>query len=271
MDLIGLDVGFSATRRSSGVARLANGQLRLGRATSVWSSRAEILGRSGRTEVAAIDAPIVPDLHWDARLCERLFTFGAFQRRCKPGLSQVRGTGRQLREAGFDTAGQIAPIVSDSDNMTQFPRVWAGRNLVEAFPNAFLGVAVPVTRYEVMPRLRRGKKFDWLYDQWVELDAFTEPAEALDPTGALLRECENCTDHEERAALVCLLTAGEVARGRYTAIGEKSGGYFFLPRLTNWAPWARQELEKQRGRLERLEIWVDGELIRDSQPLPEAA
>ncbi len=271
LDIIGLDVGFSATRRTTGVARLVNGQLSLGLASSLWESRAEILGCRGETEVAAIDAPILSELHWEARSCERLFTFGAFQRRCKPGLSHVRGTGRQLRKAGFDTGNQIASICSDSNGKIQFPRVWAGTNIVEAFPNAFLGVVVPVTRYEMMPHLRRGKKFDWLYDQWLEIDAFGEFTNELDPSGALLRECQNCANHEERAALVCVLTAGGVVLGKYTAIGDKNGGYFLLPQLKKWAPWARRELEKQRGRLENLEIWVNGELIRDTQPLPGSA
>jgi len=132
-------------------------------------------------------------------------------------------------------------------------------------------VVGPVSSYEMIPHLRRGKKFDWLYDQWLEIDAFREFANELDPSGALLMECRNCTNHEERAAIVCVLTAGGVVLGQYTAIGDKNGGYFLLPQLKKWSPWARQELEKQRGRLEHLEIWVDGELIRDAQPLPGSA
>ena len=42
-------------------------------------------------------------------------------------------------------------------------------------------MVVPVTRYEMItPHLRRGKKFDWLYDQWLEIDAFGEFANELE-------------------------------------------------------------------------------------------
>ena len=271
MDLVGVDVGFSATRRSSGVVRFRQGNLRLGRATSAWTSRAEILGSDGYADVAAIDAPLLPDLHWKPRSCERLFTFGAYQRRCKPGLSHIPGTGQQLREEGHSTADQLLRIVAGTATAAEFPRVLPERNIVEAFPNAFLGVVVPRDRYDEMPRLRRGKKFDWLYDQWRDSDLFRPMAIDLDPTGALLREFQDCTDHDERAALVCLLTAMAVGSGHYTAIGDQNGGYFFLPRLSDWATWAIDQLEKHRSRLPELEIWMDGESIPGSQSLPHFA
>jgi len=47
----------------------------------------------------------------------------------------------------------------------EFPRVWGEHNLVEAFPNAFLGVILPSKCFDVMPKLKRGRKFDWLYYQ----------------------------------------------------------------------------------------------------------
>jgi predicted nuclease with RNAse H fold len=57
MVIIGLDVGFSATRRSSGVARLASdGGLRLSHTTSRWENRREVTGMES-AGVAAIDAP----------------------------------------------------------------------------------------------------------------------------------------------------------------------------------------------------------------------
>lgn len=56
-DLIGLDVGFSAKRPSSGVARLpSRGEPKVGYAMASWESRASIIG-SGRASIAAIDAP----------------------------------------------------------------------------------------------------------------------------------------------------------------------------------------------------------------------
>ena len=59
----------------------------------------------------------------------------------------------------------------------------------------------------------------------------------------VLSDIETNRDHEERAALVCLLTAASVAAGRYTAVGDDEGGYFFLPPFALWGEWARHEME----------------------------
>jgi hypothetical protein len=104
-------------------------------------------------------------------------------------------------------------------------------NIVEAFPNAFLGVCLPAVTYARIPPLRRGRKFDWLYDEWCSDGLFGRLAETL---GGVLPKtfdtmCQTTRDHEHRAALVCLATAACVAAGRYTAVGDKDGGCFFLP------------------------------------------
>ena len=49
--------------------------------------------------------------------------------------------------------------------MAKFPRVWGAHNLVEAFPNAFMGVLLPSDCFDRLPKLGRGKKFEWLYDE----------------------------------------------------------------------------------------------------------
>lgn len=273
MDLIGLDIGFSATRRTSGVARLSESDLALGRATSSWESMFELLGSRNTTEVAAIDAALLRELNMEKRACERIFSLGLFQRRCKPGLSHVRGTGRKLREAGHEIAKQLSDVTSGHNLTSEFPRVWPGRNLVEAFPNAFLGVLIPSARFDAMPRLRRGKKFDWLYDQCCDIIAFSNVVDAIgsEEVRGILATIERNRDHEERAALVCLLTAAAVAEGRYTAVGDEQGGYFFLPPWDSWAEWARQELDTQRGRTESIEVWISGEQFGGSDTLPKLA
>lgn len=265
MDIIGLDVGFSKTRETSGVARILDGKIHLGRASASASSRYAILGKYPRCKVAAIDAPLLPTMHWNKRPCERLFTLGLFQRRCKPGLSHIEGTGRELRQAGYDTAQQLEVLLSNNDLVTHYPQVSKGKAIVEAFPNAFLGVVVTKNLYDVMPNLKRGSKFDWLYDQWIKMGAFKELAFSVDETGSLFQMCEKCSDHEERAALICLLTAGCVENNKYIAIGNKINGYFFLPSLTIWAEWSRNELLKQIERVEPIDIWLDGKQVSSQE------
>lgn len=270
MQLIGLDVGFSATRRTSGVATLAGTAFDVGRATAAAEDRRRLLKGVSMAAVVAIDAPLLPTCDSRVRLCERLFARGKFQRRCKAGFSHVAGTGLELRRAGTESAAQLEHITSRSPAATPVPLVFAPRNVVEAFPNAYLGVCVSDEQYAAIPKLRRGKKFDWLYGEWCRAGGFRSLVREL---ASVLPEpvasrCENNQDHEERAALVCLLTAASVAAGRYTAVGEPTGGYFFLPPWSLWADWAQTELNKQRCADASIAVWIDGVAFRDSQKLP---
>ncbi len=157
---------------------------------------------------------------------------------------------------------------------TPFPRMLGDRNTVEAFPNAFLGVCVGAEKYSAMPNLKRGRKFDWLYETWCQLGSFGAIVEMLGQPvpktfGSLFLKTHN---HDERAALVCLLTAASVALGMYTAIGEPEGGYLFLPRWTFWSEWARVEVDTQRRADRSIEVWIDGRVFRAGETLPcEAA
>ena len=259
MEAIGLDVGFSATRPSSGVARFSSdGILRVGHATSDWASRSAVAGEEA-VQVAAIDAPYTRIAETEPRACERVFTLGPFGGRCKPGLSHVPGTGRELRRAGWETAQQLKPLAPSEPLRAQFPRI-EDCNVVEAFPNAYLGVCVPSSIYDTRPSLRRGKKFDWLYDRWVDSGLFHRAAREVGLPESVAELCDSNAQHDERAALVCLLTASGVASGRYTAVGDPDGGYFFLPTFDLWADWAREGIEGQRVRVPDIEVWKDGTL-----------
>lgn len=261
MNVIGLDVGFSATRKSSGVAQLHRQVFRIERTSSSWTEQRAVLADGCIADVTAIDAPLLSKLTQVRRKCERVFTLGKFQKRCKPGMSHIQGTGMQLRRAGSKSADQFAQVTSGEQPDVGFPQVWPGRNLVEAFPNAFLGVTLEEICYESMPSLKRGKKFDWLYDQCRKrrsLEHITSMIR-LDSDNKVLNAIESTSNHEKRAALVCLLTAASVAAGRYTAVGEPAGGFFFLPPWDAWAAWSREEIKKQCIREGGLEIWIDGE------------
>ena len=243
-----------------------------GRATSTWKSRVELLG-DRVADVTAIDGPLLRDLICQKRACEYIFTLGLFSRRCKPGFSHVPGTGRRFREAAQETAKQLASLTRGHDPTSEFPHVWAGKNLVEAFPNAFLGVLIPGARFDARPGLRRGKKFDWLYEQCSITLAFRHVIDAIgsEKVRDLLQAIEANRDHEERAALVCLLTAAAVAVGRYTAVGDEQGCYFFLPPWDSWEEWARQEINRQRRRAGSVEVWINGERFSTSDSLPAVA
>ena len=59
MQLIGLDVGFSARKRTSGLAVLCDGEVLVGRASSEAASRLALLGEVTAAAVTAIDAPVL--------------------------------------------------------------------------------------------------------------------------------------------------------------------------------------------------------------------
>jgi hypothetical protein len=138
----GLDVGLALNRKTSGVAMIVGRSIDLSCRQGGAQACAPILAH-GPFQVIAIDGPVVPD-GGDAgstRAVERLFASGLFQRRCKPGFSHVLGTGLQLRTAAgsaADCLSAAAPLVEPS---SPFPRARPG-SIVEAFPNAFLGVCL---------------------------------------------------------------------------------------------------------------------------------
>ena len=219
-----------------------------------------------------MDAPVLTIYSYESRDCERVFTLGCFQRRCKPGLSHVPGTGRQLRDAGHESVTQLSHVTSGCDLARKFPRVQPGRNIVEAFPNAFLGVLLSTRDFEHMPRLRRGAKFDWLFEECRVTKRISDVVSiiGLPQIKEVLSRIETNTDHDQRAALICVLTAAGVAVGRYTAVGNQRGGYFFLPPWNAWALWAQEEIELQRHRMDSLQLWIDGRRFKPAEPLPTA-
>ena len=212
MELIGFDIGFSEKKRTSGVARLRAQVLSCSRATSEWGNRAAALG-DGIADVTAIDGPILKNIDYPKRLCETVFSCGCFGPRCKPGFSHVPGTGRKLRAAAKETAERMKSLTRGHDPASGFPRVLEGKNIVEAFPNAFLGVLLPDFRFKHMPHLQRGKKFDWLYEQCRKSHVLRSLVDYVgqEDLAMVLSDIETNRDHEERAALVCLLTAASVA------------------------------------------------------------
>jgi hypothetical protein len=134
--------------------------------------------------------------------------------------------------------------------------------MIEAFPNAFLGVLLEDAVYPERFNLKRGYKFKWL------LDACREQ-------GVLKRlllhlECQNVEfgralsdndQHDEQAALICALTALCVQQGKYVAVGSLTDGYFFLPPVAFWAAWAKRTFSDNRTRIDEqtCEVWINGE------------
>lgn len=228
--LLGIDVGFSKSRATTGIAWSKNGDFGAARTHADWERRSHHIPASTKFSVIAIDGPLVPVGADDSldRLCERLFIRGAFQTRCKPGLSN-HGYGKDLRRAAAHTAEQILHLAMPSEAVRKAIR--PGTSIIEAFPNAFLGVLLPEARF-AMPTAAKRKKFDWLYDHALDSGVLRNIFEALDWSNqALLDTMLVETDHEKRAAWICLLTAACAATGTSEVIGDDIGGSFWLTPL----------------------------------------
>jgi predicted nuclease with RNAse H fold len=240
MHLVGVDIGFSKTRRSNGIAVVRDGSLVRAERLSV-RERDAALRALREVDAVAIDAPLLPEGTADTlpRHCERVFSLGVFQKRCKPGMSHVRGTGQLLREHGRRAAEQLLAARSFRPSVHPLQRVWPDAPIVEAFPNAFLGVALPDDDYVTATKMKRGGKFDWLYDRWIDRGLFIRVVAAAQLPPDIATRCEAEKDHDIRAALVCLLTAAFAASGTAVAVGQEIDGYFFLPPADLWSGWAK--------------------------------
>jgi predicted nuclease with RNAse H fold len=244
MHLVGVDIGFSERRRSNGIAVFRDGKLIRAERLSV-NERDAALRELRDVDMVAIDAPLLPPGAAETlpRYCERFFSLGPFQKRCKPGMSHIRGTGQRLREHGHRAAEQLLIARSFAPSVEPRQRVWPDAPIVEAFPNAFLGVAVPDDDYATTTKPKRGGKFDWLYARWIERGLFRRAVAAAQLPEEIAARCEAETDHDIRAALVCLLTAAFAASGTAVAVGQEVDGYFFLPPARLWAKWASDSFQ----------------------------
>lgn len=250
MALLGIDVGFSRSRPTTGIAWSKGGAFKAAKTHTDWERRSQHIPATTTFSVIAIDGPLVPLGSADSldRLCERMFIRGAFQSRCKPGLSH-HGYGRDLRRAAAETAEQVLHLAGH--NVAAENAIRKGASVIEAFPNAFLGVLLPDACF-AMPAAGKRKKFDWLYDHAVDSGVLENLFHTigwlnLELIDAVLAE----RDHEKRAAWICLLTAACAAVGKSELVGDEVGGWFWLPPIKLWAQWARDALAQSTIELRR--------------------
>jgi hypothetical protein len=253
MNLLGVDVGFAAASRTTGLAWRVNAEVKTGRTGTSWTDRKQALPSGVNFSLAALDAPILPKHDPQPhRGCESVFYGGAFWNRCRPGLSH-HGRALALRWAGADAASQFATVVLGQGLVSEL-EVQRDCAIVEAFPNTFLGVLLPEAIYEHCDRGLNERKSDWMYRKVAERGSFRELLAQLGWTepGTIKQfqdQAGSDGDHEIRAALICLLTAGFAASGDAVAIGDPMHGWFWLPPKKFWEGWAWTALDQQLHRL----------------------
>jgi hypothetical protein len=112
------------------------------------------------------------------------------------------------------------------------------RAVVEAFPSSFLGVLIddPSTL-----AARRHNRSDLFFLHCCERGNFDRLIDHLLPGRQLPSDPVVLTDHDERAAFVCALTALCVAADDYTAVGDDDG-WIILPPYGLVQSWAKDDL-----------------------------
>jgi hypothetical protein len=225
-DVFGIDVGYSARRRTTGFCALS-----WDRHTVSWTCRNAGTEAGARREVlravlpengrelltVAIDGPLLPHLRLGSRYrcAESLLSRGLFRNRGKPGPTNG-GSGKDLHK------------------------------------NAFLGVLCDEVDYPASA-LRKRKWTDTLYP--VTRQTLETLIQSLLP-GRRVEGDLLIRDHEKIAGFVCALTALCVATNRFVAVGAERDGYILLPPRELWGaeaqsemPWAERELRANVGRV----------------------
>ncbi len=255
MNLLGVDVGFASKKKTTGLACRIDGTIKVAKTGTQWEERERHVAAVPYL-LAAFDAPILPSHEGcPYRDCERLFYGGPFWNRCRPGLShrENKRGGLAFREAGADAASQFAAQASGSRLATEIA-VRTGTGIIEAFPNAFLGVLLPDETYKQSDRRKNERKSDWMFRKAAEQGTLTALLSKLgwtdrDTARMFAEQAGPCGDHDIRAALVCLMTAGFAASADATVVGSPAHGWFWLPPLGCWQKWACSALKSQTQRL----------------------
>lgn len=242
MIYLGIDIGFSATVRSTGICVLtpqdADPVVCRHVKTSETIATIEKLLAGRKPSVISIDGPLVPGVGKQAfriinryRECERLLSGGIFQKRCKSGpTNSPRG------QALHRQATLIARFLSKN-----YPCV----PIFEAFPNAFLGIMMPDSVFS--KPIRRGIKSDVFWSFAVHrsnlMKLLLRDLFAKHRHERLHRVCHNLDNHDERAAFVCAVTARAAQLNRSIMIRTKNDGAIALSPRNLTQDWASSILK----------------------------
>ena len=236
-------MGCSPTRRSGAVCRLDWDEHKvhwsIDRFRAVEPERSETIARIAGEKIlacAAFDGPLRSDLELIAiyRTAERMLTRQLQPFIGKPGQSSTP-VGKLLNCHANDCAKIVLRLgtISPATHRTAIDK----KAIVEAFPSAFLGLMI------AEPKLldaQRSNRSDVFYAHLAKAGDLARLVSCLLPGSHLACSFEAVTNHDDRAAVVCALTALCVAAGRYSAVGDHQGWIVLPPRdfIQSWA-WSR--------------------------------
>ena len=243
-NVLGIDVGWSKRRRSSAVCRLSWNKdsidWKVRRYSASDDDRCKTIddvAGTNKLHAVAIDGPLRRnfDLIGQYRSAERVLSRGELARQIgKPGQSSSPN-GKRLNEQA-NLAAKAVKRLCNVENAIHHKPI-DKKAVVEAFPTSFLGVMV---RYP--DRLSAGERSDRYF---AHLDGHQFPDRSLTQLIECLigpkkwkRHPHILTNHDDRAAWVCAITALCIACGDYTAVGDCEDGWIILPPKWAFEDWA---------------------------------
>ena len=259
---LGIDVGYSKNRRSTGLCLLEvtpkSVRWRCVNTGTDESQRlkdiCDLVPRGTRLLGVGIDGPLTPGLrvvpHY--RSSDALLTRGVFAKRGKPGATSAP-SGQQLHLHATLLA-QLVLRLRDEGCFTlvsaSHPNPVHPSRILEVFPNAFLSVLLPDDAFCNLRPRRNASDLFWVaaMDKGPYLRRLFN---ALAPGRRLEASLESVTDHDHRAALLCALAVLCAAQNQYVLSGDPVDGDIILPPHEFWGegpagilePWAESALK----------------------------
>lgn len=254
--VIGVDVGWSRTRRSSAICRLDWSHSlvseKISRFRAVEPERERTISEvAGNRSVlaAAFDGPIRRgfDIIGRYRTAERMLTRRLQPLIGKPGQSSAP-IGKLLNHHANECARHVIAHsnVQDSTHGIPIDR----KALVEAFPSAFLGVMI---KNPAHLSARRGDRSDTFFQHLISTGILRALIEHCLPGRRLTIDLTSVVNHDDRAAFICALSALSVAIGDFVAVGDDNGWIILPPRQfiqsTQWTLLNDNAREEKAGSL----------------------
>jgi hypothetical protein len=257
--VVGIDVGYSRTRRSSAVCRLdwdtTTVRWCIERSTAVEPERTSIIAKVAGKEMilaASFDGPLRRGLNviGEYRVAERMLTKRLQPLIGKPGQANAP-VGRQLNIHANACAG----ILLKSANLQRSTHKVAIDDLAisEAFPSSFLGLMIADPASLDARRRNRSDTFSKYLAANGVLNLLLDHFLAGRKPDSAFATVEN---HDDRAALVCALTALSVAGGDFVAVGNGEG-WIILPPTSFIQPWAWEKLQQNNSEERRESLHVE--------------
>lgn len=256
--VLGVDVGYSTNRKSSAICRIDwtenTCSWALARFRAVEPERSSTIAQvSGDSpiEAAAFDGPLRGGLDHIGRyrLAECVLTKGFQPLIGKPGQSNSP-VGRSLNEAANKCASAVINSCKARLVPAQHTKAIHSRAIAEAFPSAFLGVMI---ESPASLNAKRKGRSDIFFKYLIESGTLHELLRYLLPNRKLGLEISTITNHDERAAFVCALTALCVASRDFMAVGDQDG-WIILPPQAFVMPWAIRQLKANSETLSCLHV-----------------